>query len=127
MSQKRVMIVDDDKEFLEELKETLSLNGYDVNAVSEAAKAFSEATEKDPDIILLDLKMEGMTGFEIANKLKCFPKTTQIPIIAMSGFFTENEDVTLLGFFDIRHYLQKPFSPQEVVKRIESLLKKKDN
>ncbi len=122
MSNKRVMIVDDDKEFLEELTETLSISGYEVESVNEANDAFCVANERKPDIILLDLKMKGMTGFEVANKLKGFAKTMRIPIIAMSGYFTENDDVTLLSFFDIHDYLQKPFSPLNVINRIESVL-----
>jgi len=120
---KKILIVDDDKEFLEELNETLLLSGYDVSAVSESTRAFGVATEIKPDVILLDLKMKGMTGFEVANKLKSFPQTMEIPIIAMSGFFTENEDSTLLSFFNIQNYLIKPFNPLNAIDQIEAILR----
>jgi len=120
---KKILIVDDDKEFLEELNETLLLSGYDVSAVSESTRAFGVATEIKPDVILLDLKMKGMTGFEVANKLKSFPQTMEIPIIAMSGFFTENEDSTLLSFFNIQNYLIKPFNPLNAIDQIETILR----
>jgi len=124
---KKILIVDDDKEFLEELNETLLLSGYDVSAVSEATQAFGVASEIKPDVILLDLKMKGMTGFEVASKLKSFPQTMGIPIIAMSGFFTENEDSTLLSFFNIQNYLNKPFNPLNAIDQIETILKATEN
>jgi DNA-binding response OmpR family regulator len=123
MQQKRIMVVDDDKEFLDELKETLVLSGYEVKTVNEASEAFSTATKIKPDLILLDLKMEGMTGFEVVNKLKNFNYTMGIPIIAMSGFFTSEEDDTLLSFFDIHNYLHKPFHPLDIITKIEAVLR----
>ena len=119
MGMKKVMVVDDDKEFLDELKTTLKQGGYRVKVVQEARKAVSAAVESKPDVILLDLKMQGMTGFEVANELRVLPGTKHIPIIAMSGFFTENRDDPLLGFFNIDHYLQKPIYPLNVIDKIE--------
>ncbi len=123
MSQKKIMVVDDDKEFLDELQETLILSGYNVNTVNEASEALSAATKIKPDLILLDLKMKGMTGFEVVNKLKSFDNTMGIPIIAMSGFFTAEEDDTLLSFFEIHNYLRKPFNPLDIIAKIEAVLK----
>jgi DNA-binding response OmpR family regulator len=123
MSQKKIMVVDDDKEFLDELQETLVLSGYEVKAVNEAEEAFPIATKIKPDLILLDLKMKGMTGFEVANKLKNFNNTMEIPIIAMSGFFTAEEDDTLLSFFEIHDYLRKPFNPLDIITKIEAVLR----
>lgn len=119
MSVKKVLVVDDDREFLDELKTTLKQSGYRVKVVQEARKAVAAAVDSKPDVILLDLKMQGMTGFEVANKLRVMPSTKNIPIIAMSGFFTENRDDALLGFFNIDHYLQKPIYPLNVIDKIE--------
>ena len=123
MSQKKILLVDDDKEFLAELQETLVLSGYEVKAVNEASEAFGAAAKIKPDLILLDLKMKGMTGFEVANKLKNFDNTMRIPIIAMSGFFTAEEDDTLLSFFEIHNYLRKPFNPLDIITKIEAVFK----
>ncbi|MDD5347126.1 MAG: response regulator, partial [Candidatus Omnitrophica bacterium] len=123
MTNKRIMVVDDDKEFLEELRETLVLSGYEVKTVSDACDAFPTAMRAKPDLILLDLKMKGMTGFEVANKLKNYSGTMEIPIIAMSGFFTADEDDTLLSFFQIQNYLRKPFNPLDIITRIENIFK----
>jgi len=117
------MIVDDDKEFLEELCETLVLSGYEALIVNDPAEVFSKAARIKPDMIILDLKMKGITGFEVANKLKNNNETMEIPIIAMSGFFNTKEDDTLFNFFDIRYYLHKPFNPLDIIAKIESVFK----
>jgi DNA-binding response OmpR family regulator len=123
MTQKKILLVDDDKEFLEELEETLVLSGYEVKAINEASEAFGAAAKIRPDLILLDLKMKGMTGFEVAHKLKNYDNTMGIPIIAMSGFFTAEEDDTLLSFFEIHNYLRKPFHPLDIITKIEAVLR----
>lgn len=122
MTQKKILIIDDDKEFLEELKETLILNGYDVVGMSESISAIKIAKAVNPDLILLDLKMSAMSGFEVADGLKRIPETSQIPIIAMTGFYTMKEHSWLMNFCDIKKCLKKPFNPQDVITEIELIL-----
>ena len=123
MSAKRILVVDDDAEFLQELEETLRLSGYEVHAVNQSVKAVAAAVQLQPDIILLDLKMDGMSGFEVAKGLRNSPKTARIPIIAISAYFSETQDCTVMDFFQIRRFLQKPFNPLDVIANIESTLK----
>ena len=127
MPSKRILIVDDDKEFLQEIRETLHLSGYQVDAVNKASCSVSFAAIRQPDLILLDLKMDGMTGFEVAKGLRQIPETAKIPIIVMSGYFSEQQDCTLFDFFQIKNCLQKPFNPLDVITRIENTLKDADN
>jgi DNA-binding response OmpR family regulator len=125
MRKKRVMIVDDDKEFLEELRETLFLNGYEVIKVDDPHRVLDSAGNNKPDIILLDLKMDHSSGFEIADELSRFTRTTDIPVVAMTGFFTENEHISLMGLCGINKCITKPFSAEQIVTAIESELRKK--
>ncbi len=124
MRRKRVMIVDDDKEFLEELQETLFLNNYEVIKVNDPHRVLDSAGNNKPDIILLDLKMDHFSGFEIADELSRFTRTTDIPVIAMTGFFTENEHISLMNFCGINKCITKPFSAEQVVTAIESELRR---
>ncbi len=123
MASKKVLIVDDDKEFLEELKETLSATGYEVTGVSESVSALKVARTVKPDIILLDLRMRSMSGFEIADGLKRLQETAAIPVIAMTGFYTMKEHSWLMNFCGIKKCLKKPFNPLDVIAEIESALK----
>lgn len=120
----KVLVVDDDKEFLEELKETLINAGYDVTGISESMSAVKVAREIKPTVILLDLKMNSMSGFEVADELKRFPETNRIPIIAMTGFYTMKEHSWLMNFCGIKICLKKPFSPEDVINSIGTTLKR---
>jgi DNA-binding response OmpR family regulator len=121
---KKVMIVDDDREFLEELQETLFLNGYDIIKVNDPHRVLETAGDHKPDIILLDLKMDHYSGFELADELSHFTRTTDIPVVAMTGFFTENEHISIMNLCGINKCITKPFSAEEVVTAIESELRK---
>lgn len=123
MIAKRILIVDDDPEFLQEMQETLRLSGYEVDSLDRANSVVDRAVKNPPDLILLDLRMAGMTGFEAIKGLRESPRTAQIPIIAMSGYFSEQKDCTLFDFFQIKQCLQKPFHPLDVISHIESTLK----
>lgn len=123
MSKKKVMIIDDDKEFLEELKETLNLNNYEVAAFSDGTSALGMVSRIKPDVILLDLKLKGKSGFQIAYELRRFPKSANIPIIAMTAYFTEKEHTELMDMCGIRTCLMKPFNPLDAIAKIEEILK----
>lgn len=126
MPEKTVLVVDDDVEFLEELKEMLELTGYNVTATSDSTSALRMARQSRPDVILLDLRMKQMNGFEVADTLKRFPETTNIPVIAMSGFYALKEHSWLMNFCGFRKCLKKPFNPLDVIKEIELTLEKND-
>lgn len=123
MGTKKVLVVDDDKEFLEELSEMLVNSGYDVTGLSESSFAVKTACSIKPDVILLDLRMRSMSGFEIADGLKRIPETSHIPVIAMTGFYTMKEHSWLMNFCGIIKCLKKPFSPLDVITEIEHVLK----
>lgn len=117
---KKIMIIDDNKELLEELKETISLCGYEVVTVSDAILALDAVNKEKPDVILLDLKMPGKSGFQIAYELKDFKQYKHIPIIAITGFLNDDY-VSLMKICGIQSCLTKPFGPLEIVPKIEAL------
>jgi len=123
MPKKKIMIVDDDREFLEELKETLTSSGYDTTALSNSTSALKMVRKIKPDVILLDLKMQGKSGFQIADELKQLPETAHIPIITMTAFYTEREYTILMNICGIKTCLIKPFNPLDVIAEIERALK----
>ncbi|MDD4954855.1 MAG: response regulator [Candidatus Omnitrophica bacterium] len=122
MTPKKVMVVDDDVDFLKELEETLALSGYEIVAVQNSKNAGNAAAISKPDIILLDLKMEGMDGFEVAQTLKRSPETNSIPLIAMTGYFTSEEHNEIIKECGMKTCLKKPFNPLDLIARIESVL-----
>jgi len=121
-TKKRIMVIDDDIEFLEELKDMLYQAGYDVTATSDSASAINIANAVKPDLILLDLRMRPVNGFELADILNSSPETSQIPIISISGYSTMEEHDFLLNHRGIRKFLKKPISPLEAITEIKNIL-----
>ena len=119
MAKKRILVVDDDKGFLEELEEVLDHAGYDVVALNESTSVPATATSVKPDLILLDLRMPSMSGFEVAAGLKQLVEMCNIPVIAMTGFYTIEEKSFLMNFCAIKKCLKKPFNPLDIIKEIE--------
>lgn len=118
---KKIMIVEDNKEFLEELEELLALSGYAVIAVSEPVSALKEARENRPDVILLDLKMPGKDGFQIADEIRGDSELMKTPIIIMTAYFKEDY-LPLMNTCGVRKCLKKPFNPLDVIANIEEEL-----
>ncbi|MDD5347124.1 MAG: response regulator [Candidatus Omnitrophica bacterium] len=117
---KKVMIVDDDAEFLEELCEMLDTSGYAVIPVREPRRAIDMADSAKPDVILLDLKMKQLSGFQIADGLSRLTGTVGIPVIAMTGFFTEHEHISLMNICGFRRCIVKPFAATDIINAIEA-------
>jgi len=117
----RIAIVDDEEDLLQELEETFRLNGYDVEAISDATVASELIAKSRPDLVLLDLKMKGKSGFEIADELSHNPVTSGIPIIAMTGLYTseDQENLRITGKFE--DLLIKPFAIGDVLEKIKTV------
>jgi two-component system, response regulator PdtaR len=120
--QRKIMIVDDDKLLLEELQETLTLNGYNVITVDNPIEVIEKIKETRPIAILLDLKMPGKSGFQVATELKRVSETSGIPIIAMSGAYNDAAYSPLMRICGIQTCLKKPFTSEEVLKAIRVML-----
>ena len=118
----KILVVDDEQDLCEILKFNLETEGYQV----ETANSAEEALEKDVagfNLLLLDVMMGGMSGFQLARQLKDNPMTAQIPIIFLTARDTENDTVT--GFnLGADDYISKPFSIREVMVRVRAVLRR---
>lgn len=119
---KKVMIVDDDQELMEELRETLNLSGYDTVGISDPLRVVDQAAALKPDIILMDLKMPGKSGFQVADELRRLSTLMNVPIIAMTGFFKEGYG-PLMHICGIKKCINKPFNALDVINQIEEALR----
>lgn len=119
---KRILVVDDEQDLCEILKFNLETEGYEV----ETANSAEEALEMDIasfDLLLLDVMMGGMSGFQLAKQLKDNPMTDNVPIIFLTARDTENDTVT--GFnIGADDYISKPFSIREVMVRVRAVLRR---
>lgn len=117
-----VMVVDDNTELLEELQNLLKMGGYDVVAIDDGTKVFETALKCKPDLILLDLKMSPKSGFQIADEARNSVLLKNIPIVAMTGFFTERQHFMMMKLCGIRTAILKPFRPLNLITKIEFAL-----
>ncbi len=116
MDQPRVLIVDDQIDSLKWLYEVLLQNGYKTLLANSGELALQSVTTIQPDIILLDVAMPGLNGFEVCRRLKAKPQTALIPVIFMSAMDTDEKlEAFRVGGVDFVH---KPFSEAEVVLRV---------
>ena len=119
---KRILVVDDEQDLCEILKFNLETEGYEV----ETANSAEEALEMDIasfDLLLLDVMMGGMSGFQLAKHLKDNPMTANVPIVFLTARDTENDTVT--GFnIGADDYISKPFSIREVMVRVRAVLRR---
>jgi two-component system, NtrC family, sensor kinase len=118
----KIMIVDDDLELLEELQSALS-EKYEVEIISNSELAFDMACLLKPDLIITDLKMRPKNGFMLVDELQNSFITKGIPIIAITGFFTEKEHLVMMKMAGMKYALIKPFDPVELIAKIEIALK----
>ena len=118
----RILVVDDEEDLCEILKFNLETEGYAVQTANSA----EEALEMDItafDLLLLDIMMDGMSGFAMARKLKETEATRNIPIIFLTARDTENDKIT--GFnIGADDYIPKPFSIREVLVRVRAVLRR---
>jgi len=123
MSGKNILIIEDEAAIREMVNFTLSKAGFDLREASDAAEAEALMAEQLPDLILLDWMLPGMSGIELARRLKRDEYSRQVPIIMLTARSEEDDRVGGLeaGADD---YVTKPFSPRELVARIKAVLRR---
>jgi DNA-binding response OmpR family regulator len=113
----RTLVVDDEERILNFLRSKLKAFGYEVLTASNGLEALEQAQTQEPDLIVLDLLMPKMDGFETLKELRSF---SAVPVIVLSARGADVDKIKglALGADD---YLQKPFNPDELVARIEAI------
>ena len=118
-----VLIVDDDADIRRFLGLTLRHEGFDVHEAVNAEDALEQARAVDPDIVLLDVMMPGVDGYEVCRRLRADPRTTETPVILLTAKGRPEDKVRGLGF-GADDYLVKPFDPEELLARVSSVLRR---
>ncbi|MFH1259822.1 MAG: response regulator [Elusimicrobiota bacterium] len=111
---KSILIVDDEKDLLNSVKKGLTAAGYDTAAAYNGREAIAAALEKQPNLILLDLKMPDVSGYEVIGRLKGDLKTCNIPIVIMSGYSIDENEMQKLNATALPA-LAKPFSVEQLL------------
>jgi two-component system alkaline phosphatase synthesis response regulator PhoP/two-component system response regulator VicR len=110
----RILAVDDERHVVRLIELNLARAGYEVLTASEGREALRKVTSEKPDLVVLDVMMPHMDGFEVLRSLKADPQTAQIPVILMSGR-ARNADLFRGWQSGVDCFLDKPFNPLELV------------
>jgi two-component system phosphate regulon response regulator PhoB len=119
----KLLIVDDETDLLEILRLTLGEAGFIVHTAQTGAEALSAVRIHKPDLILLDIMLEDISGITLAGKLKNDPETAKIPIIMLTAKDSETDMVVGLSV-GADDYVTKPFSTAVLIARMEAVLRR---
>jgi CheY-like chemotaxis protein len=119
---RRIVIVDDDEVVTGVVACVLRGAGYPAEAVSSSEDALRIARERPPALLITDVRMPGIDGFDLCAMLKDHPRTRRIPVVFLSGFTGEN-DHTMGRLFGGAAFIDKPFSAQALLLTVGRLLK----
>jgi two-component system, OmpR family, response regulator VicR len=122
---KRIICVEDEAEMIDLIRLILSRRGFEVKGAN-GGKEGLEAIRKDiPDLVLLDLMMPDMDGWEVYQQMKADEKTRDIPVIVVTAKAQSIDKVLGLHIAKVDDYIAKPFSPQELLSSVEKVLNAK--
>jgi len=119
----RLLIVDDDRDICRYVEVNLTLEGYDVEVEHDGEAAVATALRLQPDLVLLDVMMPGLDGYEVCRRLRSDPRTANASVIMLTAKSLSADKVVGLtaGADD---YIAKPFDPPELVARVSSVLRR---
>jgi two-component system KDP operon response regulator KdpE len=117
---KELLLIDDDAEFLESLHRILSDKGYAIRSAKNAYSAMRQFDHYPPDLILLDIDLPEINGFEILTSIR---SKSNIPVLIVSGDKEDTDKVKALHL-GADDYITKPFNPEELLARISAVLRR---
>ena len=124
----KILLVDDDIDFVEATKIVLESKPYEVIVAYEGDEALRKAREENPDLILLDIIMPVKDGFTAAEQFKKDPQLSKIPVIMLTSYSSRKGETSIpvsRGLeLEAEDYVEKPISPEELLSRVEQYLKR---
>jgi CheY-like chemotaxis protein len=118
----KVVCVEDEPEMIDLIRLILGRKGYEVVGAHGGLAAFDVIKESVPDLILLDLMMPDMDGWEVYQQVKADPELNKIPVVVVTAKAQSIDKVLGLHIAKVEDYISKPFSPQELINSVEQVL-----
>jgi two-component system response regulator VicR len=124
---KKVVCIEDELEMIELVKLILGRNKFDVTGAVGGHEGLEKITEIKPDLVVLDLMMPEMDGWEVYQKMKASEEMRDIPVIVVTAKAQSIDRVLGLHIARVDDYITKPFGPQELLDSVERVINNRDN
>jgi two-component system response regulator VicR len=121
---KRILCIEDETEMIDLIRLILGRRGFDVQGATGGVEGLEIIRKEIPDLVLLDLMMPDMDGWEVYQQMKADEKTRNIPVIIVTAKAQSIDKVLGLHIAKVDDYIAKPFSPQELLNSVEKILDK---
>lgn len=121
---RQVVYIEDDAEMIDLVMMILGRRGYIVRGAQNGRKGLDMISQDPPDLVLLDLMMPGMDGWEVYQQLKADERTRNIPVIVITAKAQSIDRVLGIHIAKVDDYIAKPFRPQELLDSIEQVFKR---
>jgi two-component system, OmpR family, response regulator VicR len=125
MASARVLCIEDDKEIIDLIRLILNRKGHEVIGASGGEEGLAKARALRPDIVLLDLMMPDMDGWEVFHRMRSDPALSAIPVVVVTARAQPIDRVLGLHVARVDDYVSKPFTPQDLTECIERVLSRK--
>lgn len=125
LKRKRILLVDDEPSIIKMVGKRLEVEGFDVVVAMDGEEAFQKAQSENPDLIILDLMLPLLNGYEVCAMLKKDPLSRKIPIALFSARAQEKDEKVGLDCGADR-YIRKPFKSQDLMGQVRALLSRTD-
>jgi DNA-binding response OmpR family regulator len=122
---KCILCVEDEPEMIDLMRLILGRRGFEVKGANGGVEGLKMVRDEMPDLVLLDLMMPDMDGWEVYQQMKADEKTKNIPVIVVTAKAQSIDKVLGLHIAKVDDYITKPFSPQDLMNSVEKVLKSK--
>jgi DNA-binding response OmpR family regulator len=122
---RRILCIEDDSEMTDLIRLILARKGFEILVAGGGQVGIRKVREEKPDLVLLDLMMPDMDGWEVYQQMKADEKTKDIPVIVVTAKAQSIDKVLGLHIAKVDDYIAKPFSPQELMESVEKVLSPK--
>ncbi len=119
---KRILCVEDEQEMIDLIRLILGRRGFEVKGADGGVEGLRLIRQDLPDLVLLDLMMPDMDGWEVYQQMKADEKTRHIPVIVVTAKAQNIDRVLAMHIAKVDDYITKPFSPQELLQSVEKVL-----
>jgi two-component system, OmpR family, response regulator VicR len=123
--QKRILCIEDEPEMIDLIRLILGRRGFEVTGAAGGKAGLEAVRTQHPDLVLLDLMMPDMDGWEVYQQMKAEESTRRIPVIVVTAKAQSIDKVLGLHIAKVDDYIAKPFSPQELLASVEKTLSEK--